>query len=209
MKSERRHELQHNALADWLFGTFESVKPYQNVILTATLIAAIAVAAYALLSQMSSSRTTQAFNDLNAGLAQEGNVVKLNQVLVEHPTLTPAHVALVIIADHQLANGCDQLFRDKAVAQQELTKAVECYGEVITRTHLPLLLERAVFGLAEARESRGELDAAVRHYHEVLDRWPNGASPRGAAAAGRPPTSGDQGLLRRIPAAQSKTGRFR
>ena len=35
MKSERRHELQHNALAAWMVKSFETIQPYQNFILNA------------------------------------------------------------------------------------------------------------------------------------------------------------------------------
>ena len=38
MKSERRHELQHNELAEWLFKAGEQLKPYQNLILAAVVV---------------------------------------------------------------------------------------------------------------------------------------------------------------------------
>ena len=37
MKSERRHELEQNALADWMTDLIETLKPYANYILAGTL----------------------------------------------------------------------------------------------------------------------------------------------------------------------------
>ena len=46
MKSERRHELQHNALVDWMTQTGKTLKPYQNIILSAVVIGLVTFAAY-------------------------------------------------------------------------------------------------------------------------------------------------------------------
>ena len=41
MRSERRHELQTNALADWLGTVIERVQPYQTSLLGVVLLAAM------------------------------------------------------------------------------------------------------------------------------------------------------------------------
>ena len=40
MKSERRHELQHNELAEWLIKSGDSLQQHQNAILSAVVVAA-------------------------------------------------------------------------------------------------------------------------------------------------------------------------
>ena len=45
MKSERRHELQHNELADWLIKAGQQIKPYQNAML-AGAVALFILSAY-------------------------------------------------------------------------------------------------------------------------------------------------------------------
>ena len=46
MKSERRHELQHNDLADWFLTTYESMLPYRTVIIFGTLLVVVAAVAW-------------------------------------------------------------------------------------------------------------------------------------------------------------------
>ena len=45
MKSERRHELQHNELAEWLAKSAQAIKPYQNIIFAAVVLVLIGVVA--------------------------------------------------------------------------------------------------------------------------------------------------------------------
>ena len=47
MKSERRHELQHNVLADWLAKSAETIKPYQNMVFWAVAVGAGGSGGYA------------------------------------------------------------------------------------------------------------------------------------------------------------------
>jgi len=79
MKSERRHELQHNALADWLVKAGETTKPYQNIMLASIVLVVVALAAYSWMSRESSAQTTQAWDDLNTAL-DSGNPMELAQV---------------------------------------------------------------------------------------------------------------------------------
>ena len=48
MKSERRHELQHNELATWLIKSAEAIKPYQNIILAAVVVVLVGLLGYTL-----------------------------------------------------------------------------------------------------------------------------------------------------------------
>ncbi len=50
MKAERRHELQHNELADWLAATAERLRPYSRAILGVTIAAVVLLLAYYLIT---------------------------------------------------------------------------------------------------------------------------------------------------------------
>ena len=41
MKSERRHELQHNDLAEWIITAYERIVPYRNALLGVGLLAIV------------------------------------------------------------------------------------------------------------------------------------------------------------------------
>ena len=190
MKSEERHRLQHNQLADWIAKTITTIKPYQNPILIGLLLVTVGIVAYSVWSRVSAAENTQAWNELNAAL-ESGNIAKLAKVREDHPSTHVAHVAAVVEADYTLADGCNRLFVSKAVANQELAKAIELYLTVLDQSRNSSLLERATFGLARAREAKAvckvadvnqeELDKAMGLYQEVSTKWPDGAFAIAAA----------------------------
>jgi hypothetical protein len=175
MKSERRHELQHNVLADWLAKAAEAVQPYQNMILAAVIVVVVAVLGYTWWSRASLAQTTQAWDELNTAI-EMGNPEKLTKVIEGYPNSNVAMVATLLLADYHLGAGCNQLFVNKAMAQQELTKATEMYIAVRERgAKQPSLRERATYGLARAKEAKGDLAPAAQLYAEVVSDWPGGA----------------------------------
>jgi predicted negative regulator of RcsB-dependent stress response len=182
MKSERRHELQHNELAVWLVKSFETIKPYQNLILAGVAAVFVVMLGYTLWSRDAASRTSLAWDELNA-VVQSRDPAKLAKISEEYPNSSVGTTAAIVAADNHLAEGCERLFVNKALAQQELTKATELYHLVLQQGQLPLELERATFGLARAEEAKGDLESAEKLYGEVAAKWPNGTFA--AAANGR------------------------
>jgi tetratricopeptide (TPR) repeat protein len=173
MKSERRHELQHNELAEWLVNAFETIKPYQNIVLAAVAAILVAVLGYTLWSRDVASRTSQAWDQFNAVL-QSRDPAKLMKLTEEYPNTPVGTTAAVVAADDHLQEGCERLFVNKALAQQELTKAIDLYHLVLQQSQMPMQLERATFGLARAQEAKGDLETAEKLYGEVAAKWPNG-----------------------------------
>jgi len=183
MKSERRHELQHNVLADWLAQTFEALKPYQNVILGIALVGAVALAGWALMSRESQARNTQAWSDLSRAMAS-GNPSALDDVAENHAGSTVGALAALVSADQRFAEGCRLLFVNKASAMEELNKAVSLYELVLQRRGTPSLWPRATYKLAMAKEAKGtaaEIEEAVKLYEEVAKQWPGCAFAAAAA----------------------------
>ena len=62
MKSERRHELEQNALADWMTDLVETTKPYANHIMVGVLVIALGLVAYTMWARNATSRTTDAWD---------------------------------------------------------------------------------------------------------------------------------------------------
>ena len=183
MKSERRHELQHNELADWLAKSAQAMKPYQNIVFTAVMLVLIGVIAYTVWSRVSAAQTAQAWDALNVAL-NSANPDKLTQVVDDYPHTTVAHMAALVLADYALADGCNQLFTNKIKGQHELSKAVDLYQTVREESRESSLLERAAFGLARARESQGDAEhikQAEQLYEEVASKTPGGAFTAAAA----------------------------
>lgn len=181
MKSERRHELQQNELADWIGKSYESARPYGNLILALVALVLLVAAAWIWWSRQASAGQAETWNKLYQAQLN-GNPAEMMEVAENHPNTDVGHWAAVIAGDIYLANGCEQLFTNKATAAQELRKAVDSYLAVLNESQIPMLRERATFGLARAyealsgtRQSQGELDKAIENYRAVVEKWPNGA----------------------------------
>ncbi len=194
MKSERRHELEQNLLADWLADTMAKIKPYQNAILGGmVLVVALLVVGF-VWRNMAQRQTANAWEEYFHAL-QTGGPLDLEEVVGRHAGSPVAYWAAVAAADQRLAFGCNSLFTDKPSAMQELRKAVDLYLPVLEQSRETALVERATFGLARAYEAQIDLEKAVPRYKEVVDRWPNG--PYAEVAKSRL-TALDQRLVREL-----------
>ena len=181
MKSERRHELQHNALLDWLMETGKTIKPHTNAILLGIAVVMVGFAAYKWMSIQSSGNEAMAWNAVYLALNQN-DTAALEQTLEDYPNTTAAQWAAVVAADLQLSAGCEDLFTTKATATDQFQKALEKYTVVLKRSRKPDIRERATFGLARTyeamagtRQSKEDLDRAREQYKNVVEGWPKGA----------------------------------
>ncbi len=181
MKRERRHELQHNELAQWIIKTYGYIQPYANAILGVIVLVLLAVAAWTWWSRQSAAQQAAAWNELYIAQAN-GNPGEIMEVVENNPDRRVGHWAAVVAGDMYLASGCQQLFTSKATAAQDLRKAVESYLMVLEQSQTPMLRERATFGLGRAyealsatRQGQGELDDAIEQYQTLVDEWPDGA----------------------------------
>jgi hypothetical protein len=177
MKSERRHELQHNELADWLAKAAETIKPYQNMVMAAVALVLIVVVGYTLWSRESTAQTTRAWDEMNAAL-ETGKPEQLSKVIEDYPDTNVAYTAKAVLADLHLGAGCDRLFKNRATGQEELNKAIAYYDVVLKGSRTPDLQERAAFGLARAKESKGDAESlaqAEKLYKDIVVKWPKGA----------------------------------
>jgi hypothetical protein len=173
MRSERRHELQHNELAEWLFKAGQRVKPYQNAILAAVVALVVVVAAYTVWSRTSAAKTAAAWTDLANAMDSPNPDDALASVIESHPNTSVAYVAALLSADERLARGCNERFGSKAVSQRELNSAIASYSSVLEQCRTPALRERATYGLARAKEAQGDLAEAKKNY-ETVATWPDG-----------------------------------
>lgn len=155
MKSERRHELQKNQLADWLAGVIEKIKPYQNAILGVVILAVAVAAGLSWWTQRSAGKEAEAWDQVFAVMAR-GRMEpgEFEDIVDKYPGTDVAHWAATMAGDLRLAMGCNALFENKAAANQELRGAgeqdgaVDHYLKVLEESDNPMLRERATFGLA-------------------------------------------------------------
>lgn len=179
MKTERRHELATNSLADWLGEKIDALKPYSTAISATVLAVAVAVFAYVYWSQKNQARQAAGWEKYFQALDERGREdadARLRDVAEDFSKSSPGAWARLSLADSQLAVGVDKLFNDRPASRQTLDDAIENYRLVLDSAPPDSpLAERATFGVAEAYESKNELDKAREQYRSLVERWPEGA----------------------------------
>lgn len=179
MKAERRHELQENALAAWLAKQIAVVKPYWQVIIAVAIVAVLGVAAFLLIRARWSAERAVGWVDYFEAVSNR-DIDRLEEVADANPEATAGLWALQAAGDERLLDGTNRLYSNPAAAKLELHKAIENYESVLDRTEEPMLVRRALFGLARAHESLGELKEAKKRYEELADKFAD--SPIGKVA---------------------------
>ena len=173
MKSERRHELGHNELAEWLNGGIESIKPYVNTILGVIVLVFVLAVGTTWYVHRSAVESAEAWDGYYNALSA-GNPDELAAVAADYPRSRAARWAEAVAADMHLNSGCNQLFNNRADANIELDKAAELYKQVLKEAVDPVLLDRATYGLARTNEAMGDLEEAKKLYEQVTQKWPGG-----------------------------------
>jgi len=172
MKTERRHELQTNVLADWLGDQIERLRPYARLALGIVLAVAVVLLLYTYLSSQSARQTEKGFQEYFLALDElntKRNPESLTR-LAESSELanTPVgHWAQLSLGDNYLRVGVDQLFNDRAAGIKSLHSAIDEYAQVAKQTQQPMLADRATMGMARAYESLNDLEKARAKYDSL------------------------------------------
>jgi hypothetical protein len=184
MKTERRHELQTNVLADSLARWIDKAKPYSRAAL-AVLIALVAgVFVWGYQSAQGVRRQSEGWSEYYDAMMTRDPRERLGDIAERYAGTSVAHWARVVLADIQLDDGTNRLFTDRAGAREELQNALEDYQAILRDSDDPMLTQRATFGLARAREGLAkDLIKAREEYRSIATKWPD--SPYAAPAEAR------------------------
>ena len=170
MKTERRHELQENELATWLGQVIHTYQHYLRAALGVIILAALGLMASAYMNNRSKQTQEAAWSAyFEARLAPESSALK--KVAETYSSTEAAGWALQSAGDLELGQGISELFRDKQQAAERLKGAEEAYEAVIASYQEPMLLKRAMLGLAKAQESQQNLEGAKQNYGAIISRW--------------------------------------
>jgi hypothetical protein len=170
MKTERRHELQTNVLADWLGHKTEAIRPYTKLILGgigAVFVVAIAVT---VITKQQSERSSRGWADyFAAATADPVRPDDLSLVAFDHAGTLPAVWATLKQADLELASGIRALYTFRDEATKSLEKARKLYAAVEAgAAGQPELKQAAQFGAAQAFEAEGNIDKAKEYYQLAI-----------------------------------------
>ncbi|HBJ35405.1 MAG TPA: hypothetical protein DDZ51_11770 [Planctomycetaceae bacterium] len=168
MNSERRHELQQNALADMLGGQIKKIEPYSKLIAVGVAIAVFAGLAFGFYRSAVTGTRSDATLELlqNSGSSDPEALAAVGD---RYADTGAGALAKLLQADVLLATGVSGLFNDREAAQGQLDEALKQYRLVAETSKDNLLRSRANFGVARTFESKGEIEKAVSAYNRVIE----------------------------------------
>lgn len=168
MKSERRHELQQNELADILGRFIKKAEPYAPVVLTAIIALVIAGLAFSYFQSRAATQRSDAtlLYLLNSG---QGDPAALGDIAASYPDTKAAQLAKLSQADAYLSQGIEAMFTDRELATADLQDALTTYQDVFDAAEEQIVRSRAAFGTARTHEALGEIDQAIESYQQVVE----------------------------------------
>lgn len=170
-----------NDLSDRIVQLMERMRPHGASILAGLAAVVVAGAAWSLVSAQSAATRSQSWDSYLAAVAT-GNPAGFQDVIARHPDTAASDWSRLVLAEMALREGSDLAFSDRERSKGRLEVAAQLYGMVIARKPKGLVAERAVFGLAKAREGLGMLDEARRGYETIAREHPFGGLAELAAA---------------------------
>lgn len=173
MKTERRHELETNELAEWLAVTIERVRPYSRAILAGVIAVAVLLVGMGIVRQRRAAQRTEAWNAFFTAV-NTMQTDPLSEVMAQYAGSEVGLWAQLRLADLQLSEGTDLLFTNRPAALDELRSAEENYTGVRDGADNPEVRERALMGLARTLEALNRLDDARAAYRQVTEEYPEG-----------------------------------
>jgi hypothetical protein len=174
MKSERRHELQHNDLAEWFITTYERALPYRSAIIGTMLLLIVAGVAWSIWRGHSQTEAAEAW-DMIGPPVMSPDINHLLQASNEYKGAPAGEFAQELAADMILAAAENELFQQKGVATQHLAQAMDLYEKTWQSSSNPIGRQRALFAKARILETEGKLSDATAAYEELNKQFPKGA----------------------------------
>ncbi len=188
MKTERRHELQHNSLAELMTDVGENAKPYAKAVLGILLAAVVVFGTYLYLSKRSDAeegaswdRTWQALGNSDPVKQSE----ELRAAADKYPDKQAGLWAQLALADMELNRGVAELFTERSDGRNQIRTALEDYQAVEKRASQPMLRQHAMYGIGRAQESLGKIGEAREAYEALLKNYPSGPYSRGPSSGSR------------------------
>jgi hypothetical protein len=180
MRTERRHELHTNVLADWLGVQIDRMRPYARMSVAVALGVVVLLGAGLYFRSQSTARQDQQWLDYYQAMDQMRleNKPEALIALVDSPALqrTPVgYWSACGLGDFYLRDGLNQLFSNRPAALERLKSAKLVYGQVAQQTTYPMLAQRALLDMGSAHEGLNELPEARKAYEKIISTWPGGS----------------------------------
>lgn len=175
MKTQRRHELQTNELADNLGRYLQQIQPYSKHILLGVVAVFVLGLVLMYMSNAQYRKRAEGWSSYYQAVANR-EVKELQDVARQYADSEAALWALLSAGDINLASGSAQLFSDREEAADLLDQAEKDLLEVERRGgQHPALVRRARFSLAQVYEAKADVKKARQYYELVAKSDPKSA----------------------------------
>jgi hypothetical protein len=189
MKTDRRHELQTNVLADWIGKHIKQSQGYAKTVLAVVLLVAAVAIGGMYLAKNQAARSQLGWNQFFEAFGSR-DPEALEVVAATNQGTAASVWAHLAEADLRLAEGIGDLYTNRDNAKKNLAEAERNYLAVDAAAKEKILRERAWFGLGQTYESLAELDKAKTFYEKLVSSAPTSAL--GKEAKRRSDTLGDE-----------------
>ena len=173
MRSEQRHELQHNELAEWLFQTGEQLKPHQNLILAA--VAVLGSGRHQLYPLVATRRQPHR-SRLDRVESGDGDrqPEAFAAIAEEYANTIVGQTAAAVFGDLRLAAACDRRFVRRQ-SPKGVESRQESYEKILEDNLSSALRERATYGMARVRRSLEIWTPPSSFMATSSTKWPHSA----------------------------------
>ena len=170
MNTERRHELENNALVHGITSWSDRLRPYTSVLLgiVAALLGLFIVGS--LWNSYQRTRNQAAWDDYQLAIFQQDPEAASLQRLAnseDHEGTEMQEWAFMSWADRQLLQASFQYLQDRNAAKERLTRVASIYGQIAENASNSELKNRARLGLARVSEMEGDVAEAKTQYAAV------------------------------------------
>jgi tetratricopeptide (TPR) repeat protein len=215
MKAEHRHELKTNALADMMGRALHTIKtgPSRHgllIVVIIAVVAAVALGGYVWWKDRRDARSELWLKvddaERKLDLAANGDEVEsalkgFEQIAQKNAGTLPARVMRFDRARTLFRQGMERLYSpDREKAVKDLKEARDLYTKLAAdpagRDNEPILIQEAMMSVAQADESLGDLEPALKGYSKLASAYPN--SVLGKAAKERADYLGDENNRKRV-----------
>ncbi|MFO0943092.1 MAG: hypothetical protein U0930_20345 [Pirellulales bacterium] len=168
MNNQRRHELERNVLADKLGDGYQKAQPALKPILVVAVVLLLGLLGYQVIKGNSSRDSAEKWSEFY--FAREGGNAELFAQLGEEFGNKPTGIwAKHSAAQGYLRDGVEALYVNRKEGVENIRKAIELW-KPLKSSDISELKALATLGLAQAHESLGELDEAIKNYQVIADQ---------------------------------------
>ncbi|MEM8679998.1 MAG: hypothetical protein AAGF97_11645, partial [Planctomycetota bacterium] len=180
MKTEERHQLQKNELADWLGEHAASIQPYLKTLIGVAILVLVGFLALNVMRGQNEGRNEAAWSGFfDAQVTNDPDAAK--EVARRFPNTQAAAWAWQWAGDFELAESSSLAFTDRAEYREGLEASQEAYEAALNANPPTLIEQRARLGLAQVYEGLDELEKAQETYQQIVTRWPATAASQKAS----------------------------